>query len=343
MLPVGTGGVAPALSGEALLEAVPEARDVANLSVVQVANLPSMQLGLSHLRETALQIEAAADAGASGIVVVQGTDTLEEAAVALDHLVAYDLPVVLTAAMRSPRTSSADGPGNLLAAIRVAALGRPWGQGVVVVMNDEIHAARYVSKRHTVSTAAFQSADVGPLGRVVEGVPRFAWTLPDAPRAIRRPIQDDRRVGVVALGMADDGALIELGQQGGYHGLVVAAAGAGHASLAATDRIEAACRHIPIVVTSRTGAGLLLHATYGYPGGEMDLADRGAILALNAQPARLRMQLLLLLSADYSIEEIRDFFRGLCCNGWAEAQRAPGPRPIKRPESRTARRVMVPD
>jgi len=309
MLPDASGGVAPALSGEALLAVVPEARDVADLSVLQVANLPSMQLGLPQLIEVVRQIDAAAEGGADGVVVVQGTDTLEESAVALDHLVKRDLPVVLTAAMRSPKTPGADGPANLLAAIRVAALGQPWGRGAVVVMNDEIHAARYVRKAHTTSTAAFRSGDAGPLGRMVEGSPRFAWRLPAATPPLRDPIRYDRRVGVIQLGMADDGELIELAQRGGYHGLVVAAAGAGHVSPAAADRIEAACGEIPVVIASRTGAGPMLHASYGYPGGEMDLAVRGAILAMEAGPTRLRMQLLLLLSAGYSAAEIREFFR----------------------------------
>ena len=111
--------------------------------------------------------------GAHGVVVTQGTDTMEETAFLVDCLWDDDAPFVFTGAMRNPTLPGADGPANLTAAIRTAAVDAARGRGAMVVFNDEIHAARFVRKTHSTSPAAFRSPDAGPIGHVVEGVPRF--------------------------------------------------------------------------------------------------------------------------------------------------------------------------
>src|SRR5258708_23621017 len=115
------------------------------------------------------EITAALESGCAGALVVQGTDTIEETAYLLDLLVASDAPVVVTGAMRNPSLAGADGPANVLAAIKVAASDDARGQGCLVVMNDQIHAARWVQKAHTGSPAAFTSPNYGPVVHVAEG------------------------------------------------------------------------------------------------------------------------------------------------------------------------------
>jgi L-asparaginase len=150
------GGVAPALLASGLLAAVPGLEDEGvGLEVRDVANKPGASLSFGDVFRLADVISATLGGGCAGAVVIQGTDTIEETAYLLDLLLASDAPVVVTGAMRNPSLAGADGPANILAAIRVAASDRARGLGALVVMNDQIHAARWVQKAHTASTAAF--------------------------------------------------------------------------------------------------------------------------------------------------------------------------------------------
>lgn len=155
-------GVKPTLTGEALVSDVPRISEVAEVSAVSFRQAASGELTVRDLAELAAEIERSVDGGASGAVVTQGTDTIEETAFALDLLVDRDTPVVVTGAMRNPTLPGADGPANLLAGIQVASSEAARGLGTMVVLNDEIHAARFVRKTHTHSPATFRS---DPLGR----------------------------------------------------------------------------------------------------------------------------------------------------------------------------------
>ena len=135
--------------------------------------LPSNDMTFAIARTVADEIRAAVGRGAAGVVVTQGTDTIEEMAYAWDLLVAGDAPTVVTGAMRHAALASADGAGNLLDAVRTAASPQARGLGCLVVLNEEIHSARAVRKSHTSSLAAFRSAGVGPLGWIAEGEPRL--------------------------------------------------------------------------------------------------------------------------------------------------------------------------
>jgi L-asparaginase len=137
-------GVAPALSASDLLAAVPGLEDSGvELTIQDVANKPGASLSFGDVFDLADVASAALGAGLAGVLVIQGTDTIEETAYLLDLLVAADAPVVVTGAMRNPSLAAPDGPANILAAIRVAASSCARGLGCVVVMNDQIHAARW--------------------------------------------------------------------------------------------------------------------------------------------------------------------------------------------------------
>ena len=296
----GGAGVAPGLTAEMLVAAVPQLAEVATVEAASFRQLPSPEIGFDDLFALAREITARLEGGARGVVVTQGTDTMEESAFVLDRIVAADGPVVITGAMRNPTMAGPDGPANLLNAVRVAVHEAARGIGAMVVMNDDIHAARYVQKSHTNSPAAFRSTPVGPIGWIAEGAPRilvrpaerYSIALPAAP--------GDASVALLRVALGDDGRLIDRVLEAGYGGLVLEATGGGHVPAAIADKLEQALRHIPVVFASRTGRGETQRRTYDFPGSEMDLLRRGLIGAgwLDGLKARLLLTLLLRAGAD---------------------------------------------
>lgn len=285
------------ISGTELLEAVPQARDVAGIEVHGVSMAPSGDLRLADMIGLRSLIGKAVGAGAAGVVVTQGTDTLEETAYALDLLTAFDQPIACTGAMRHAGLPGSDGPANLLAAIRVAASPQAAGLGAVVVFNDEIHAARHVRKRHASSTATFGSPLTGPLGYVTEDRVRVLLR-PNGRFVVRIPDgAADCRVAQAGVFFDDDGQLIRAVPSLGYQGLVLAAFGAGHVPSWIAPILSEVSSRIPVVLASRTGAGENLRGTYGYPGSETDLIARGLIPAGGLDPAHATVLLRLLLMA----------------------------------------------
>ncbi len=333
-------GVAPRLTGADLLASVPGLEQTgAELVTHDFRQVPSSSLTIDDILDLAAAIRdqtspgatgAGGAGGADGVVVSQGTDTIEETSFLLDLVYDGDPPIVFTGAMRNPTLAGADGPANLLAAVTVAAAPQARGLGGLVVLGDEIHAARYVRKAHTTSVAAFVSPPAGPLGFVAEG--RFVLltrpahrpalpalrNLPAAPGRPGRAV----RTGLVTMVLGDDGALLEAAA-GRLDGLVVAGYGAGHVPAAVVGRLDALARRIPVVLASRTGAGMVLARTYGYPGSERDLRDRGLIGAGFLDPLKARLLLHLLLAAGATRDEIAAGFATVGADSAAPRQATP--------------------
>ncbi len=158
----------PGLLGEQLVAGVPELKQVATVKVDQIANISSPDITVAHWLAIAGRIDKifSEDPGVAGVVVTHGTNTLEETAYFLNLTVKHDRPVVLVGAMRPATAISADGPLNLLNAVRTAASAEARGQGVLVVLNDEINGARDVTKTNTYRVETFKSPELGLLGYV---------------------------------------------------------------------------------------------------------------------------------------------------------------------------------
>lgn len=297
----GEGGAVPQLTADDLLGSVPSLTEVAEVSTRTFRQMPSSDLSLQDLLELVDLARESVSDGADGVVVTQGTDTIEETSFVLDLLWEGEAPIVVTGAMRNPSLPGADGPGNLWAAVRVAADSLAAGLGCLVVLNDEIHAARFVQKTHTSNPATFRSRLVGPIGWLSEGAPRVAvrpvgrhpvsW-----PRLLDQPVP---AVALVKLGLGDDGRLVRAVGELGYDGLVVEALGGGHVPSSLVGDLERLAAVIPVVLASRTGAGEVLRSTYGFPGSERDLLSRGLIPAgaLDGLKARLLLVLMLMKGA----------------------------------------------
>jgi L-asparaginase len=279
--------------------AVPSIARVAEIDVRSLRHVPSGDLRLDDVLALKGEIEDAIASGVEGVVVTQGTDTLEEVAFALDLLVEDDAAVVVTGAMRNSSLPGADGPANVAAAIAVAASTEARGLGTVVVFNDEIHAARFVRKRHTMSPGTFGSPLTGPMGAVAEGRVRIFLRPPGRLLVRLREPAVRIKVALVQVSFDDDGDLITADALKGYHGAVIAAFGGGHVPRALVGRLEALRKRMPVVVATRTFGGEMLRSTYAYPGGEQDLIARGLIVAgaYDAIHARVLLQLLLMAGA----------------------------------------------
>ncbi|MDF3289071.1 asparaginase [Streptomyces silvisoli] len=312
-----TGAVRPALSARQLLDTVPGLTALGvSLRVRDIRNLPGASLSLADLDGLHTAIEAESADGADGVVVVQGTDTIEETAFYLDLLHRSDIPVVVTGALRNPTQPGPDGPANLYAAVVAASSARLRGAGCVVVLGDEIHAARTVTKAHSTSPAAFTSPGSGPLGLVAEGRVWSHHGLPyrTSARLTGDVVRDGVRVLLHTVTLGDDGLALELlldGAADRCHGLVVAGFGVGHVPEAAVAPLERLAARIPVVLTSRTGAGPVLAATYGFPGSERDLLSRGLIRGGDLTPYKARLLLHRLLATRCQLPEITAAFEAV--------------------------------
>lgn len=314
----GGGGIRPTLTADQLLATVPGLAQIATIETLTPMSLPGASLTLSQLGELAQLLRQRLDGKPGspvGAVVIQGTDTIEDTAFVLDLLACQgDAPVVVTGAMRGPQAPGADGPANLLAAVTVACAPSLRGCGAVVVLNDEIHAARWVQKTHTSLTSAFDSPGAGRIGLVAEGKVHLytkaqrALPLSAARLSTLDAAPATAAVAQVALGLGEDGRLLKALPGLGYQGAVIEGMGAGHVPAVTVQALSSLAKQMPVVLTSRVRAGRVFTATYGFPGSEMDLIANGLLPGgfLTAAKARLLLSLLLTMRADS--EEIKAVF-----------------------------------
>ena len=303
-----TGADAPRLDARALAAALPQLGALAEIKTRDFPAKPSASLTLEDIALIASAVLEAARA-ADGIVISHGTDTLEETAFALALLIQTQTPIVLTAAMRRADQPGADGPANLLAAARVATSQAARAKGVLVVMDDEIHAGPLIRKAHSFRTHAFSSLPFGPIGYVAEERVRFArqpaTSLPHLAYGGGAPV-----VPILEAGPGLERETVAALAAGAIDGLVLSLPGAGHVAGDAAPELGRLAERIPVVFASRTGVGETLRATYGYPGGEVDLIGRGLIPAQGLDARKARIALQLLLSAGAPSAKIRAVFAG---------------------------------
>jgi L-asparaginase len=288
----GSTEVAPGLTGDQLVASLPELAAVDTIEVRDFPPLPSFDVTPAHMLDLARAAARAFDEGAAGVVVTHGTDTIEETAYALALLLPRGRPVVLTGAMRNPTLPGTDGPANLLAAARVAASPLAAGLGPLIVMNDELHAARFATKAHTQRVSTIASPGAGPLGEVSEGRVDVWWRPAWEDHVGLPESLDTLEVELVRIAAGVSDTLLRAATGRRPAGIVIEGTGGGHVMarlLPALD--EAIAAGIPVVVASRCADGPNLERTYRMPGAETDLIDRGAIPAgrLAGHKARLRL------------------------------------------------------
>lgn len=301
------GASAPGLEAQDLVDAVPGLSDIVELHIENICNLASPSISVTDILQALNFARRAVAAGAVGVVITHGTDTLEETAYLLDLLWDEAAPIVITGAMRSATAAGAEGPANLLAAVMTAVSPQARGLGVLTCLNDTVHLASRVQKTSSMAVESFDSPGFGPIGRLVESEFHLLWGLVSPrPDALPEPGTGAIDVALLECAFGDDGRLVQGVRAAGFRGLALSGLGVGHVSIAVADALsEAIEAGIIVVVGSRTASGGTATNLYGYPGSEADLISRGVIMTGTLSPRKARLLLHVLLSAGYDQAAIR--------------------------------------
>lgn len=300
----GDTGVTPTLVADDLVATIPGLDRLAHIETATLASLPGASLSFGDVLTALRWAGSAIDGGAAGVVLIQGTDTMEETAYLLDLHWDRPEPLVVTGAMRPPSTPGADGPANLLAAVLTAAAPSSRFLGTLVVMNDEVHAASRVQKSGATHPNAFTSPNFGSLGVVLESSVVYGNRPARWPHLTPPDTGTDRRIALIEACLGDDGALLKLVHANRYDGAVIAAFGAGHVSARLAATISEVTETMPVVFATRTGSGTTLSRTYAFVGSESDLLSRGAVSAGWLHPRKARILLWSLVARGASHQEI---------------------------------------
>lgn len=274
---------------------------------VDFLNVPSPHIRLEHMMALYQKIKVE-QANYDGFVITHGTDTLEETAYFLDTMAIPEKPIVLTGAMRSSNELGSDGVYNYRTALRVAADEKSADKGILVVMNDEIHAAKYVTKTHTTNVSTFQTPTHGPLGLVTK---REILYFKTAEPRVRFDLTFISGTVPIIKAYADmDSVLLDSLSHSAISGLVIEALGAGNLPPTILPAIQnLLTQNIPVVLVSRCFNGIA-EPVYAYQGGGIQLEQDGILFVkeLNAQKARLK--LLIALNAGLKGQTLTDYIQG---------------------------------
>ena len=284
------GGKVPTLDGKAILARAPGIEAIADLEVIDLGRTPASHFTFPQLFEIGSEIRRCQeDAAIDGVVVVQGTDVIEETAFLWDLVLDRPEPVIVVGAMRAPSDANDDGPANLRAAVRCAASRELRGAGVNVVLDGTINPADAVTKTHAGALDSFQCLDTGPLGRVVRD-----RVVVDRERGPRRHVATDgaaEGIPIITAHVAMDGSLLAAAAELDPPGIVVEATGAGNTAAPLLEAARLAMeRGIVVAFTSRCPAGAA-ETGYAFPGGGATWQDAGALLAGHLTGPKARIAL----------------------------------------------------
>ncbi|ADT65456.1 L-asparaginase [Campylobacter jejuni subsp. jejuni HN-CJD07035] len=301
-----TGYTAGAIDIDVLIKAVPQIRDLADISWEQIANIDSSNMCDEIWLRLAKKIAKLFAEGIDGVVITHGTDTMEETAYFLNLTIKSDKPVVLVGAMRPSTAISADGPKNLYNAVALVVNKEAKNKGVMVAINDKILSARGVVKTHSLNVDAFSSPDFGDLGYIVDGKVFFYNNVAKA-HTKNAPFDVSKLTSLpkvdILYSYSNDGsgvaakALFEHGTKG----IVVAGSGAGSIHKNQKDVLkELLKKGLKVVVSSRVVAGCVAVS---------DSDEKlGFISAEDLNPQKARVLLMLALTKTSDPKKIQEYF-----------------------------------
>jgi len=302
------GYTAATVGVQSLIQAVPEIAKVANVTGEQVFQIASENISDAQWLQLAKRVNVLlAQPNVDGIVITHGTDTLEETAYFLNLVVKSKKPVVVVGSMRPSTALSADGPINLYNAVRLAGTPEAAGRGVLVAMNDQVHAARDVTKANTTTADTFRTSELGVIGYIQGGKPFFYREVSrkhtvdtefDIAKLDALP-QVDVAYAYANVGDVAVNALVAAGAKGLVH------AGVGNGSLPARTKpalVKARKEGVVIVRASRVGQGIVAR------NGEADDDALDFVVADTLSPQKARILLMLALTRTASTREIQRMF-----------------------------------
>ena len=291
-----SGYTSGAVTIDAMINAVPGIKDIANVKGEQISNVGSQDMSFDIMLKLAKRInELAKSNDVDGIVITHGTDTMEETAFFLNLVVKTDKPVVMVGSMRPSTAVSADGPLNLYNAIGVAVDPNARGRGVLVVMNDWIQAAHSLTKTSTTAVQTFMSPLRGVVGVAAYGKNDFyntpVWKHTTGTEFDVSSVSKLPRVDVVFACADMPPDLINASVANGAKGIVIAGVGNGNMNKASLDAAAAAAKKgVVIVRSSRVPIGSVGRNV------EVNDDEMGFVASdeLNPQKARILLALALL-------------------------------------------------
>lgn len=289
------------LTANDLLETVPELEAIGDVTTREVFSRPSLSIGIRDMFDLLSEIRSfAGRSDVDAVIVTHGTDTLEETAYFVDLCYDMSTPVVFTGGMRKPTHPGADGPANLLAAVRFADHESAREAGVLVAFSDRAYPAREVTKAHTTAVDAFTSPEYGPIATLTEDRVRSPRRPVDVDRSFdpdRSELNEDVVILTASAGMSS--RLVDAAE--GAAGIVVAGTGGGHLTTSAIEPLEAAADGgTPIVVTTRCTAGDLLRNSYTDKGTEATLQRLGAFYT-DLRPWKARIKFMVADASDVPV------------------------------------------
>ena len=291
------------MSAEELVQSIPNVERHARVEFEQFANRPSTEMTLPQWLELSRRLNTLFrdDALLGGIVVTSGTDTLEELAYFLNLTVRDPRPVVVVGSMRNPSALGYEGAANLLQAVRVAAAPASRGRGALVVLNDEINAAREATKTDALRLHTFQTRGYGILGVVDSDRVVYYRNVERRHTAASEfdvfSIRELPRVDVLLAYQGAPGDLIRAAVDAGARGLVLAGAGTGNTSGTQDGGMDyARAKGVPAVITTRAGSGRVAF------GGDLRIAGQ------DLSPIKARILLMLALAKTSDPVQLRRIF-----------------------------------
>lgn len=303
------GAAIPSLSNEEIMSLVTNIDKYADTESISFSHAPGPHIDPSmmfELRNTTLNLLKRKDI--TGVVILHGTDTLEETAYLMDLTIKSKKPVVITGAMRNSSELGYDGPSNLAAAVCTAISPESKNRGVLVVLNNEVNAANEVTKTNTVSLDTFKSLKFGPLGIIDNDEVIYYRDI------LYRQYIDvenfEEKVDLLKAVAGMDSSIMKFCVDRGAKGIVLEAMGRGNIPPTMMEGIRYAMDHgVVVALTSRCPIGRV-YDSYGYEGGGKTLTNLGVIFGSDLPGQKLRIKLMLALNKSKNIEEIKNILVG---------------------------------